>query len=284
MPHQIDASLLRIFLACVDAGSISGAARRLSRAQPTVTERLGRLEDIIGSQLLVRSARGVRLTQAGEQLLPYARRILLLSDEALRAVGRSSEPRDRVVLGMLEDLATGRFATLLRESDLIRGASLEFVSLPGASMRLALNAGRVDLAVGDAAELSLPAVRSWLEPLVWVAGPGVTGSERPLPVILCSPPCRFRERILQALDHSGENWRLVLESSTHTGLQAAVAGGLGVAAMLHRFLPDGVRRIAATAALPPLPTAEIALVRSPHTEPAALSDAVSDAVIAMMSA
>jgi len=73
-----DTSLLRTFVAVSDSGSFTKAAREVNLTQSAVSLHVKRLEDQVGSRLIVRNARGVRLTGQGEILLSYARRILAL--------------------------------------------------------------------------------------------------------------------------------------------------------------------------------------------------------------
>lgn len=77
---------LSVFAAIADEGSFSRAATRLHLAQPSVSERVARLERQVSSKLFVRSNRGAELTAAGRRLLPYAQRCLDLCEEAVRAV------------------------------------------------------------------------------------------------------------------------------------------------------------------------------------------------------
>jgi DNA-binding transcriptional LysR family regulator len=64
---------LNVFVAVVEEGGIRAAARRMNLAQAAVTKAMRTLEEEVGQQLLLRKARGVGLTQAGERLLPRAR-------------------------------------------------------------------------------------------------------------------------------------------------------------------------------------------------------------------
>lgn len=83
---------LRVFRAVAAAGSFGRGAARLHLSQPTVSDRMARLERDLGARLFLRGGRGVRLTQAGERLLPYARRCLALVDEAAAAVRAEDVP------------------------------------------------------------------------------------------------------------------------------------------------------------------------------------------------
>jgi len=91
---------LNTFCAVVRCGSMSRAANDLHLSQPAVSQRLRSLETEYGMQLLRRTNRGVELTQAGEVLSRYARRLIGLQQslqEEMEAL-RSEEPR-QVVIG-----------------------------------------------------------------------------------------------------------------------------------------------------------------------------------------
>ena len=76
---------LRFLVAVADAGSVSGAARRLYMTQPAVTTALRNLERDVGVTLLTRHARGVDLTPAGAAFLAQAHLALEHVDEATRS-------------------------------------------------------------------------------------------------------------------------------------------------------------------------------------------------------
>jgi LysR family transcriptional regulator, cyn operon transcriptional activator len=68
---------LSYFLACVDSGSITGAARQVHAAQPTISHALARLESELGVRVLSRGARApMRVTEAGQRLAVRARQAL----------------------------------------------------------------------------------------------------------------------------------------------------------------------------------------------------------------
>jgi DNA-binding transcriptional LysR family regulator len=82
----MDAGLLHTFRVVCETGRISRAARVLHLSQPAVSQQMQRLEDACGAALLVRSARGVSATPAGETLLGYARRLDELLEDAESAL------------------------------------------------------------------------------------------------------------------------------------------------------------------------------------------------------
>lgn len=79
---------MELFVRIVDAGSLSEAARRSGRSLATVVRGLAGLEEHLGTQLLNRTTRKLRLTEAGADYLGHAREILRLVGESEQAAAR----------------------------------------------------------------------------------------------------------------------------------------------------------------------------------------------------
>ncbi len=77
---------LESFVAVAEEGAVVRAARRLCITQPPLTRRIQGLEDELGTPLFERLPRGMRLTPAGQRLLPYARQVLDTVSAAAAAV------------------------------------------------------------------------------------------------------------------------------------------------------------------------------------------------------
>jgi len=82
---------VRAFIAVVDHGSFSEAARATGLSQPAVTMQIQGLESDLGATLLERRYRKVELTEAGRALLPFARRVMAELDEARTEIERLSD-------------------------------------------------------------------------------------------------------------------------------------------------------------------------------------------------
>ncbi|MBO0815068.1 MAG: LysR family transcriptional regulator, partial [Actinobacteria bacterium] len=74
---------LRYFVAVADAGTFTHAAERMFIAQPTLSQQIRRLEELVGTPLLQRQRGGVRLTEAGAVLLEESRAVLALIERGL---------------------------------------------------------------------------------------------------------------------------------------------------------------------------------------------------------
>src|SRR5438132_8768275 len=77
---NIPTELLRTLVAVVDLRSFTKAAQSLGVTQPAVSAQIKRLQGLLGSDLLDKSAPGVSLTSAGELVVNYARRLLSIND------------------------------------------------------------------------------------------------------------------------------------------------------------------------------------------------------------
>ena len=116
-PQGLELRHLRYFVAVADAGSFTHAAERIFIAQPTLSEQIRRLEQIVGTPLLHRHREGLRLTTAGGVLLDASRNVLSLVDHEVsrtRQAGGLGRPRLRMVIppGLPEDLAVKAAAAL----------------------------------------------------------------------------------------------------------------------------------------------------------------------------
>ncbi|MFB9179812.1 LysR family transcriptional regulator [Dactylosporangium sucinum] len=276
MARDLEIVLLRSFLTAVRAGSISRAATALGHTQPALSQQLRKLESVVGRPLLHRSPSGVAPTRAGEELLPYAERILSLSAQALTETGRALTGHCGV--GLLEDLAASQLPQAL--ADLARlhpGATLEVLSVSSAAMREAYDAGRVHLVLDEVPDVPGPPRWTVRRPLVWAIGQGVDVAADPLPVVLFSNTCAWRTSVVETLDRTDRRWRVAFESNSLVGVLAALRAGLGVAALMPGNLEPAMACHDADA-LPALPDVELGLARHPRTEGDPLIDAVETAL------
>jgi DNA-binding transcriptional LysR family regulator len=140
---------LKIFEAVADAGSLRAAARVAGLTQPAMTYAMRELEQSVGAQLLVRSAKGVALTEIGEALRNRAR---LLANEVRRAEDEIAQLRDgtggvlRVAFSSFasERLLPGALLDFRRKWP---GVSLEIQELSGANMKGPWSRGDFDFAI-----------------------------------------------------------------------------------------------------------------------------------------
>ncbi|WP_131737034.1 LysR family transcriptional regulator [Actinomadura roseirufa] len=269
MTFDLEMSDLRTFTATVRSGSITRGALALGLSQPTVSQRIQRLEKAVGERILIRDPRGTRVTPAGETLLVYAERILSLHDEAHIAMdGRGRTSTGRLTLGLLEDLAITALPPALADyATVYPQTELEVVIGTAAALRKLANRGRLDLVFGDPSVMPDASVR-WRRqvPLEWTCAPSLDPLPDPLPLVLFSHPCRWRQPVLDAISGHGLRWRIVFQSTSVHAVQAAVAAGLGVGALLAGNIPATAMRPRARHGMPPAPMVDIAIARRAGTD------------------
>src|SRR6202044_1056798 len=102
MSLMLDTDQLRSFLAIVDSGSFTKAAERVHKTQSAVSMPVRRLEEQLGCALFVKHGRGARLTEEGEKLIEFARRIVQVEAGAFAALSRKVL-RGRARVGMPQE-------------------------------------------------------------------------------------------------------------------------------------------------------------------------------------
>src|SRR6202021_3458956 len=112
MSSMLDTDQLRSFLAIVDSGSFTRAAERVHKTQSAVSMHIRRLEEQLGCALFVKQGRGARLTDEGEKLIEFARRIVQVEAGAFAALSRKGL-RGRARLGIPDDYAESFLADIL---------------------------------------------------------------------------------------------------------------------------------------------------------------------------
>ncbi len=256
----MDAGDLAVFAAVAQAGGITKAARRLNTVQSNVTQRIRLLETQLGVPLFHRHSRGVTLTSAGSQLLPYAERVARLMAEARLAATDGPTPRGRIVIGALETATALRlppvlaaYAAACPEVDIEIGTGTSAALIESALER------RIDAAfvAGPVEHPDLLAEPLLEEELVLVTAPWVgalddlAGSDK-LKIIVFRPGCTYRARLEALLASRGIVGARRLEFGTLDGIIGCVAAGIGVTLLPRAVaVKAAAERRVALHALPP---------------------------------
>jgi DNA-binding transcriptional LysR family regulator len=144
---MIDRYLLRYFLAVIDCGSFSKAAKQLNVAQPTLSVGIGKLERLLGASLFHRTSKWVHITEAGSRLAAHARRIENEFNLAEAAVV-DMRPARALRLGVISTYPMSQIADTLKTAR--RSADGERLQIiPGNERELLqrLSRGQVDVAL-----------------------------------------------------------------------------------------------------------------------------------------
>jgi DNA-binding transcriptional LysR family regulator len=132
---RIDA--MKVFVSAVDEGSLAGAGRRLGRSPAAVSRAIAFLEAHVGTELLHRTTRALKLSEAGERYVAACRRVLVDLEEAdIAAGGERAAPRGTLTLT----------APIITGEDLVRPVVDGFMNeYPMVSVRLLLFDRQVNL-------------------------------------------------------------------------------------------------------------------------------------------
>lgn len=270
LPTNLDMDVLRALVIAMEHGGFARAAERLGRTQSAISLQMKKLEEQVGQPLFRKAGRTVALTDAGDLLLGYARRIVALNDEALSAArGRAMDGTVRV--GFPQDLAERWLPAVLGsfhrahprihvEAQVGRGRELRERVAQG-SLDLALAFGEIG---GNPAAAGSAAATLAHLPVAWVAPGGFRADpETPLPLALLDAPCMFRQHGIDRLDGGGRPWRITFTSPSLSGLWAAVEAGLGVTIRTPLGLPETLAILGPRYGLPELGSVPLELHRAP---------------------
>jgi DNA-binding transcriptional LysR family regulator len=244
-----DLDVLRTFVTGVELGSFARAADRLGRSTSAVSAQLKKLEEQAGTPVLRKSGRGMALTESGETMLAYARRLLELNDEAAAAL-HGAELEGAVRLGLQEDFGESLLTDVLgRFARAHPRVKVEVRIARNTDLLERVSSGRLDLALAWEAGTATPyAERVGTLPLRWIDAAGAGSlwpreDGEPLPLVMLEAPCIMRTAATTALDRANIPWRIAFTSASLAGTWAAVAAGLGVSLRTPCGLPASVRAL-----------------------------------------
>lgn len=269
---NFDMGALRTMVVGVDLGGFSHAAVRLNRSPSAVSMHLRKLERQADQRLFRRTGRSLVLTEGGEVLLQYARRVLALNDEMGLALGTISDG-GTVRVGISQDFADTILQSLLLQFAQARPETHVEVRA-GRTCALAgeVANGRVDMALAWGPVGKGEGDRIARVPTAWV-GPAKTSNRTPkdpvVPLAVFDSPCFFRDMAIEALSRARVPWRLAMTTPSLAGLWCGVRAGLGITVRTALCLPNTFSIVPATAGLPALPPIDIVLHCKPTLSAAA---------------
>jgi DNA-binding transcriptional LysR family regulator len=271
---NLDMDALRSLVAILHLGSLARAAERVGRSPSAISQQMRKLELQLGQPLFRRQGRRVVLTEAGDRVLAYARRILELNDEAVHAV-RGAAIDGTVRFGLPGDFAESWLPAALGQFRKAYPAVRVDVLVERNGLLLErLDRGELDLVLAMNQGGRADAERLATLPMTWI-GPAGTGEVvRPdtvLDLALYQPPCFFRQAGTAALDRAGIAWRPAFVTASLHSLWAGVAAGLGLTVRTGADLPPSLMRLDERHGLPSLPGVELCLHAAPGLPSAALT-------------
>ena len=275
MHAPLDLDQLQTLVMIADTGSFTRAAERVHRTQSAVSMQMRRLEERIGKPLFEKDGRGNRLTDEGERLLSYARRMVHLSRETLAAFD-DRRLEGTVRIGTPDDYAD-RFlpeimARFARSNPRVE---LTVTCEPTPGLVEQLKRGSLDIALVTHDAISGQSELVRREPLLWVSSAThATHEEEVLPMAFGRPTCIWRRAACDVLDGMNRDYRILFTSWSATVIAAAVLSGLAISVLPECALRPGMRVLGEADGFGPLPDCKIGIMRG-HTASPEIVEAVA---------
>jgi DNA-binding transcriptional LysR family regulator len=282
MSVLIDVDQLRTFITIVDTGSFTKAAEIVHKTQSAVSMQMKRLEERLGRPVFARDGRASKLTEDGERLLDYARRIVKLNVEALAAFD-DAEMTGRVRLGLPDDYADRYLPEIMaRFSRAYPGVELTVACEPSADLVRRIDANELDLAIVTNCGSPRSSETFRRERLLWVtSNRHSTHLEEPLPLALGRPSCGWRRAAIECLETIGRPHHILYTSANASAVASAVLSGLAVSVFPESGLRPGMRVLSPGDGFPALPACHVGLIRNTH-ESSTLADAMAEHIISSL--
>src|SRR5690606_11232928 len=271
----LDLDVLRTFVAIAETGSFTLAANSVFRTPSAVSMQIKRLEELLGVSVFARDARSVSLTQDGQMLLGYARRLLALNREAV-AKFIVPDISGVVRLGSPDDYGERVLPNVLRRFAKTHPSIAVDVTIDMSSnLRRRMTERQLDITLFTVCR-NVPADAEVLltEPVVWAGAKGGSAHMRePLPVSLWEEGCVWRADALDALGREGRDYRVAFMSAPTAGQRPAMLADLAIASLPKSFIGQEIVALGPNEGLPVLSNYNLAMIVAPDASPPVLAAA-----------
>lgn len=275
MAAPLDLDQLHTFATIADMGSFTRAAEEVHRTQSAVSMQMRRLEERIGKPLFEKDGRANRLTEEGERLLTYARRLLRLNRETLAAFDDATL-EGSIRIGTPDDYADRFLPEIMaRFGRSNPRVELSVVCEPTVNLVDQMKRGQLDIAiVTHSNERSMSEVVR-REPLLWVTSANHSiHEEAVLPLSVGRNTCLWRRSAIDVLDRMGRDYRILISSWSATVQIATVLSGQAVSVLPECALRPGMRILGEADGFGSLPDVRIGIMRA-HTSQPEIVDALA---------
>ena len=234
--HQlvnIPTEIVRTVVTIAETGSFSRAGDRLGLSQPAISAQVKRLQVLIGGTVFDRTASGVALTERGNAVMSYARKLLEANDQII-SLGGGAKEAVPIRVG-LSNAYVGAFFRNWNRRDYV--GEVHFYCDQSADLKKSLSDGYLDVAcLLNPSTENCEIIDSWQEKYIWVRSPNfILSPGSPIPVV-CWPGTASDLPALDALERAGLAYRVVFTSTDFHARVEAVASGLGIMGIQRRQL------------------------------------------------
>ncbi|WP_047043916.1 LysR family transcriptional regulator [Vibrio mexicanus] len=266
---------LKAFLAFVETGSFTRAAKHINRTQSAFSSQMKKLEEELNVRLFEKEGRNLVLSEAGLALQSHAEQLVTAHNLAVSQIKRYQDKR-AFRLGCPEDYNSNVLARVVSELQKYQPTcSIQIYSQPSTVLRGWIDEGKLDAAIVTRAAESDEGIWLASDKGVWVKSKSYeVKDDDPLPIALYHADCKYHSAALNGLSKVGRAYQLLACCDSSSGLRALVEQGLCVGAMGELSVS---KELTPMTGMPPLPAVDIALISSGHDHP--LLTAISSELI-----
>jgi DNA-binding transcriptional LysR family regulator len=282
MAHLLDIDQLRTLIAIADSGSFTRAADIVHKTQSAVSMQMKRLEERVGRDIFEKDGRASKLTEDGERLLDYARRIVSLNHDCIMSFTDASLS-GRIRLGVPDDYADRYLPEILaRFTRSNSKVEVTVICEPTPMLIERIEMNELDLAIITHAGNRGPSEVIRHERLLWVTSArSQVHEELPVPLALGRPTCVWRQSATKLLESISHPYRVLYASWNSTAVSATVTSGLAVSVLPESAIRPGMRVLGPSEGFPALPTVKIALMRN-RLEPSPLMEKLAEHIVSSL--
>ena len=268
MKAPLDLDQLQTFIMIADTGSFTRAADEVHRTQSAVSMQMRRLEERIGKPLFEKEGRLNKLSEEGERLLGYARRLIHLNRETLSAFD-DARLEGVIRIGTPDDYADRFLPEIMaRFSRSNPKVELTVICEPTPGLVEHIKRGNLDLALVTHHDTRGQSEVVRREPLLWVSSANhATHEQEILPMAFGRPTCIWRRAACDLLDDMNREYRVLFSSFSATVITAAMLSGLAISVLPECALRPGMRVLGEPDGFGALPDCKIGIMRGHTTRP-----------------
>jgi DNA-binding transcriptional LysR family regulator len=256
--NHLNLEALRTFTSIIDLNGFNKAAEKVNRSQSAISMQMKKLEELTGKPIFEKRGKKHLLTNHGEILLSYAKKLLDLNDEAFVAL-REIRLRGDIKIGIHVDLASSPLPnSLFKFTKAYPEVLIDLKMDTSDALEEQLLNGKLDIAIYLAQDKNpkLSSLDLGIFKLKWIYAPDSPPSleKQSLPVVVLGPNCKMRQQASLSLNNAGISWRIAFTSTNLSAIWGAVDAGIGITARTIIGLPVSLKPVPESFQLPELPS------------------------------
>lgn len=263
--EHLNLEACRTFLSIVELNSFTRAAEKVHRTQSAISMQMKKLEELTGKPLFEKKGKKHLLTNHGEVLLSYAKKMLELNDEFFM-ISNEIKIKGTIRIGLHLDFSASDLPkALYRFNKAYPQILLDLKIEPTDVLQQEMISGKLDMIIYLSNEINqeLDCINLGNFPLKWFYAPEhasiVKNRLSPLPLVVLGPNCKMRQIASFSLNNAEITWRIAFSSSNLSAMWGAVSAGIGISARTEIGLPAPLVPVPPSYGLPKLPVMHVYL-------------------------